>query len=126
MSPYAEATSSSVTAPLTYGELKTSATTVLAGLETMMPVSSRLTLSAGAGLERDIGGYGGRYDASGLTGLHAIDFTIDPISIRANAALGAHLALDKHQQLSLTSRYRQGAWQGSHATAVYLTYSVGI
>ena len=74
MGGYTEGTSSSVTAPLTYGALNTNATTALAGMGASYRFIPQATVFASAGVETDTNTANGTYTATGVTGLSIMGF----------------------------------------------------
>ena len=126
MPGYTEATSSSVTAPLTYYALNTNATTALAGVGASYKVIPQLTTFASAGVESDTNTTNGTYTAFGVTGLTPINFNPNLVKTRPTATLGAYYDVAKNQRLGLTGIYRQEAYQAVQTTTVMATYTVGL
>ena len=126
MGGYIEATSSSVTAPLTYSALNTNATTALAGVGASYRVIPTVTTFASAGVETDINTSNGTYSATGITGLAPINFNANPVKTRPTATLGAYYDIEKNQRLGITGIYRQEAYQAVSTTTVMATYTVGL
>ena len=73
MGGYTEATSSQVTAPLTYSALNTNATTALAGVGASYRVIPTVTTFASAGVESDTNTANGTYSATGVAGLTPVN-----------------------------------------------------
>jgi autotransporter-associated beta strand protein len=126
MGGYTEALSSSVTSPLTYAPLNTSATTALAGAEAHYRGIPKITLLASAGVEMDTNTANGTYSATGLSGLTPINFNPNPVKTRPTATLGAYYDLTKNQRFGVTGIYRQEAYQAVSTTTVMATYTIGL
>lgn len=126
MGGYAEGSSATVTAPLTYSAVNTNATTVVAGLGANYKLMADVVLLASAGLENDLNTSNGNYTATGLYGLNSINFNSSPVRTRATATLGAYHDLAKNQRLGINGIYRQEPYQGVTTTAVMATYTVGL
>jgi hypothetical protein len=125
MGGYTEATSTSVTTPLTYSALNTNATTALAGVGASYKGIPQTTLFASAGVETDTNTANGSYNATGLTGLTSVNFNPNPVKTRPTAMLGASYDVEKNQRLGVTGIYRQEAYQATASTTVMATYTVG-
>ena len=125
MGGYTEATSTSVTTPLTYSALNTNATTALAGVGASYRGIPQTTLFASAGVETDTNTANGSYNATGLTGLAPVNFNPNPVKTRPTAMLGASYDVEKNQRLGVTGIYRQEAYQATASTTVMATYTVG-
>jgi hypothetical protein len=128
MGGYTEATSSSVTAPLTYSALNTSATTALAGVGTSYRVIPTVTTFASAGVETDTSTANGTYSATNASigTLTPMNFNANPVRTRPTATLGAYYDIAKNQRLGITGIYRQEAYQAVSTTTVMATYTVGL
>ena len=125
MGGYTEATSATVTSPLTYSALNTNATTALAGIGASYHFIPEATVFASAGVETDTNTANGTYAATGLTGLTPINFNANPVRTRPTAMLGASYDVEKNQRISITGIYRQEAFQATQTTTVMATYTVG-
>jgi hypothetical protein len=125
MGGYSEATTSSVTAPLTYSALNTNATTALAGVGVRYTGIPQTTLFASAGIESDTNFNTGTYSATGVTGLTPVNFNSNPVKNRATASLGAYYDIEKNQRIGVTGIYRQEPYQAVQTTTVMATYTVG-
>jgi hypothetical protein len=125
MGGYTEATSSAVTASLTYSALNTNATTALAGAEARYRGIPNTTLFASAGLETDINTANGTYSATGLTGLTPVNFNPNPVKTRPTATVGVYYDITKSQRFSVTGIYRQEPFQAISTTTVLATYTIG-
>jgi len=126
MNGYTEASSSSVTTPLTYNALNTNTTTLLAGLGASYRVIPQATLFASAGIESDTNTNNGTYQATGLSGLTAVNFNSNPVKNRATATLAAYYDIEGNQRFGITGIYRQEPYQAIQTTTVMATYTIGI
>jgi hypothetical protein len=126
MGGYTEATTSSVTAPLTYSALNTNATTALAGVGASYRVIPKVTTFASAGVETDTNTSNGTYSATGITGLTPINFNANPVKTRPTATLGAYYDIEKNQRFGITGIYRQEPYQAVSTTTVMATYTIGL
>ena len=126
MGGYAEASSASVTAPLTYQALNTNASTVVGGLGASHQLTPKTTLFGSAGLEQDISTSNGSYSASGINGLTPFGFNSNPVYTRATASLGASYLLEKNQSVSIVGAYRQAAYQSLNSTTGMVYYTIGL
>jgi hypothetical protein len=128
MGGYTEATSSSVTAPLTYSALNTNATTALAGVGTSYRVIPTVMTFASAGVETDTNTANGTYAAtnSSIGTLTPVNFNANPVKTRPTATVGAYYDIEKNQRLGITGIYRQEAYQAVSTTTVMATYTIGL
>ena len=126
MGGYTEATSSAVTAPLTYSALNTNATTALAGAEVKYKGMIKTTLFASAGVETDTNTSNGSYSATGITGLTPVNFNPNPVKTRPTATVGGYYDILKNQRIGITGIYRQEAYQAVSTTTVLATYTIGL
>ena len=128
MGGYTEATSSSVTAPLTYSALNTNATTALAGVGASYRVIPAVTTFASAGVETDTNTANGTYSATNASigTLTPVNFNANPVRTRPTATLGAYYDVAKNQRLGVTGIYRQEAYQAVSTTTVMATYTIGL
>ena len=122
---YTEATSSDVTAPLTYGALKQETTTALAGLKFSARMSPECGVFGSVGAELDTNNQGNNYSATGVTGLTAIAFNADTKRLRGVASVGTYYDLDKTQRISLNAVYREEAFQKVNTLSTMATYTAG-
>lgn len=125
---YTEASSTSVTAPLSYGQLNTNATTALAGAELKYRGIPQTTLFASAGVETDTNTANGSYNASNASigTLAPVNFNPNPVKTRPTASIGAYYDVEKNQRLGVTGIYRQEPFQAVSTTTVMATYTVGL
>lgn len=126
MGGYTEASTGSVTAPLTYADLNMNTTTVLAGVEGKYRFSPKLGFMAAAGFERDVQAGSGVLNATGVAGISAISFNANPVRNRLTATLGTFYDIGKNQRLALTGIYRQEIYRSLPTTTVLATYTVGM
>ena len=128
MGGYTEATSSSVTAPLTYSALNTNATTALAGVGASYKVIPAVTTFASAGVETDTNTANGTYVATNTSigTLTPVNFNANPVRTRPTATVGAYYDVAKNQRLGITGIYRQEAYQAVSTTTVMATYTIGL
>lgn len=126
MGGYTEATTSAVTAPLTYSALNTNATTALAGAEARYRGIPKTTLFASAGVETDTNTTNGSYSATGITGLTPVNFNPNPVKTRPTATVGGYYDILKNQRIGVTGIYRQEPFQAVSTTTVMATYTVGL
>lgn len=126
MGGYTEATSSSVTAPLTYSALNINATTALAGAEARYRGIPKTTLFASAGVETDTNTFNGSYSATGVTGLTPVNFNPNPVKTRPTATVGGYYDILKNQRIGVTGIYRQEPFQAVSTTTVLATYTIGL
>jgi autotransporter-associated beta strand protein len=125
MGGYTEATSSTVTAPLTYSALNTNATTALVGAEARYRGIPKTTLFASAGVETDTNTSNGSYSATGASGLTPVNFNPNPVKTRATATVGGYYDILKNQRIGVTGIYRQEPFQAVSTTTVMATYTIG-
>ena len=128
MNGYTEATSASVTAPLTYGALNTNATTALAGVAASYRFIPRATVFASAGVETDTNTANGSYYGTNpsIPGLTPVNFNANPVKTRPTATLGTSYDVEKYQRVGITGIYRQEPYQAVSSTTVMATYTVGL
>lgn len=126
MGGYTEASSSAVTAPLTYSALNTNATTALAGVGASYKGIPQTNLFASAGVEIDTNTANGSVNATGVSGLTPVNFNPNPVKTRPTAMLGASYDVAKNQRLGVTGIYRQEAYQAVSTTTVMATYTIGL
>jgi len=128
MGGYTEATSSSVTAPLTYSALNTNATTALAGVGASYKMMPTVTTFASVGVESDTNTSNGSYSATNASigTLTPVNFNPNPVRTRPTATLGAYYDVAKNQRFGVTGIYRQEAYQAVSSTTVMATYTIGL
>ena len=126
MGGYTEASSSALTAPLTYSALNTNATTALTGGEARYRGIPKTTLFARTGVETDTKTSNGSYSATGVDGLTPVNFNPNPVKTRPTATLGGYYDITKTQRIGITGIYRQEAYQAVSTTTVLTTYTIGL
>ncbi len=128
MGGYTEASSATVTSPLTYSALNTNATTALAGGEVKYKFDPKTAIFASAGVETDTNTKNGTYAATGfgLTTLTPINFNPNPVKTRPTASLGGYYDVEKNQRIGITGIWRQEPFQAVSTTTVIATYTVGL
>jgi uncharacterized protein YhjY with autotransporter beta-barrel domain len=117
---------SAVTTPLTYSDLSQDITTALAGVRMNKKFSDNVYVTGSVGVEQNIGSSISALDATGVTGLTAIDFSANYAKTRPVASAGASYSIDKNQRISLNAMYRKEAFQSSGSTTALLMYQVGL
>lgn len=126
MGGYTEATSSAVTAPLTYSALNTNATTALAGAEARYRGIPKTTLFVSAGVETNTNTANVTYSATGVAGLTPVNFNPNPVKTRPTATVGGYYDILKNQRIGITGIYRQEPFQAVSTTTVLATYTIGL
>ena len=128
MASYAESTSSTVTAPLTYSPINTSASTASTGVAMTNSVMPGVTTIISAGVESDITSKAGYYFGTNgnIANLTAVNFNPSPVKTRATATAGAYYDFDKNQRIGVAGIYRQEPFSNVKSTSVTATYSVFI
>jgi autotransporter-associated beta strand protein len=122
---YTEATSSTVTAPLSYANLEQSEVSLLAGIRWFGKLTDRVALNGSVGVEHDVDNSHANYTATGITGLTPTVFNTDINKTRAVASVGTTVSIDKRQQLAFSVMYREEAFSNSSTTSAYGTYTIG-
>jgi Autotransporter beta-domain len=122
---YTEASSSSVTAPLSYASLSQSTTSLLGGIRWSGKLSDRVGLNGSVGVEQDVSNNNSSYTATGVTGLTSIAFNTDINKSRPVASIGTTVSIDKRQQLAFSVFYSEQAFSKSSTTSAYGTYTIG-
>jgi autotransporter-associated beta strand protein len=122
---YTEATSSAVTAPLTYSSLSQSTTSLLAGIRWFGKLTDRVGLNGSIGVEQDVSNSNSNYTATGVAGLTSVVFNSDINKTRPVASVGTTVSIDKRQQLAFNVMYREEAFRNSSTTSAYGTYTIG-
>ena len=126
MGSYTEATSSAVTAPLTYSALNIKATTVLAGAEARYRGIPKTTIFASAGVETDTNTSNGSYSATGVSGLTSVNFNPNSVKTRLTATASAYYDILKNQRIGVIGIYRQEPFQAISTTKVMVTYAIAL
>lgn len=123
---YTEASSSSVTAPLSYAGIYTNTTTALAGVEFSYKFNQKFTLFASANLESDTNVTNGVISATGVSGLTPINLNSNPAKTRKSAIAGAYYDVAENQRIGLLGIYRQEPSQSESSTTAIATYHIGM
>ena len=128
MGGYTEATSSSVTAPLTMNKVNTNSSAALIGVEGKYKVMPDVTVLASGGVERNMSTNYDNYVATSpsITGLTPISMNPNMVRTRPTASLGAYYDVQKNQRLGINAIYRQEIYQAVGTTTVMATYTVGL
>jgi autotransporter-associated beta strand protein len=122
---YTEASSSAVTAPLSYASLSQSTTSLLAGIRWSGKLTDRLFLNGSVGVEQDVSNNNSSYTATGVDGLTSIVFNTGTNKTRPVATIGTAVSIDNRQQLAFSVMYREEAFSKSSTTSAYGTYTIG-
>lgn len=118
--------SNSITAPLTYSDLKQSITTALTGVRMSKQYGDDLNVMASVGVEQNMGSSINDLNATGVTGLTATDFSANYSKTRPVATVGVGYAVAKDQRIHLGLLYRKEAFQSSGSTTGLLMYQIGL
>ena len=122
---YTEASSATVTAPLSYASLSQSTTSLLAGIRWSGKLTDRVGLNGSVGVEQDVSNNNLNYTATGAAGLTPIVFNTDINKTRPVASIGTTVSIDKRQQLAFCVFYSEQAFIKSSTTSAYGTYTIG-
>jgi hypothetical protein len=124
---YTEATSTTVTDPLTVAALRDKGTTALLGAKVQRSLTDKATLTAQLGLEQDLYHKVDQYSATDLNGsdLTAIAFNSNIKRTRPVASIGAFYDVTKTQRASATINYQQTPFQSTGSTTAYFNYMIG-
>jgi hypothetical protein len=124
---YTEATSTTVTDPLTVAALRDKSATALLGVKVQRSLTDKATLTAQLGLEQDVHHKVDQYSATDLNGseLTAIAFNSNIKRTRPVASAGAYYAVAKNQRLSGEVYYQQLPFQSTGSATAYVNYMIG-
>jgi len=117
---------SSISTPLSYGNLTQNITTALAGVRVNRKIGDDFHVMASAGVEQNTSTRLSTLDASGVSGLVATDFNADYAKTRHVASVGVTYEMAKDHRLSFTAMRRKEAFQTTGTTTGMLMYSVGL
>lgn len=124
---YTEATTDTVTDPLTVAALRDKGITALLGVKVQRSLTDKATLTAQLGLEQDLHHKVGNYSATDLNGSDytAIAFNSNIKRTRPVASIGAFYDVTKTQRASATINYQQLPFQSTGSTTAYFNYMIG-
>jgi len=124
---YTEATTDTVTDPLTVAALRDKSATALLGVKINRHLTDKATLTAQLGLEQDLHHKVDHYSATDLNGsdLTAVAFNSNIKRTRPVASIGAFYDVTKTQRASATINYQQTAFQSTGSATAYFNYMIG-
>ena len=124
---YTEATTDTLTDPLTVAALRDKSVTALLGVKVNRSLTDKATLTAQLGFEQDVHHNVGNYSATDLNGsdLTAIAFNSNIKRTRPVASIGAFYDVTKTQRASATINYQQLPFQSTDSTTAYFNYMIG-
>ena len=124
---YTEATTDTVTDPLTLAALRDKSVTALLGVKLNHNLNDKATLTAQLGLEQDVHYKVDNYSATDLNGsdLTAVAFNANIKRTRPVASIGAFYDVTKTQRASATINYQQTPFQSTGSATAYFNYMIG-
>jgi hypothetical protein len=124
---YTEATTDTVTDPLTLAALRDKSVTALLGVKINRSLTDKATLTAQLGLEQDVHHNVGQYSAtnSDIGNLDSVTFNSNIKRTRPVASIGAFYDVTKTQRASATINYQQLPFQSTGSATAYFNYMIG-
>ncbi|UTW06102.1 autotransporter outer membrane beta-barrel domain-containing protein [Pseudomonas benzenivorans] len=122
---YTESASDTVSAPLHFDTLRQESTSLLAGVDLSALVAPSVTINGSVGVETDTQRRVGEYSATGVADLAAIEFNGDTRKTRMVGSAGVTYKIDRAQQISAQTWYREEAYGSTATTTGMVTYTVG-
>jgi hypothetical protein len=124
---YTEATTDTVTDPLTLAALRDKSVTALLGVKINRSLTEKATLTAQLGLEQDVHHKVDNYQATSLNNdaLSPIAFNGNVKRTRPVASVGAFYDVTKTQRASATINYQQTPFQSTSSVTGYFNYMIG-
>jgi hypothetical protein len=124
---YTEATTDTVTDPLTLAALRDKSVTALLGVKVNRSLTDKATLTAQLGIEQDVHHNVGNYSAtnSNIGDLDSVAFNSNIKRTRPVASIGAFYDVTKTQRASATINYQQLPFQSTGSTTAYFNYMIG-
>jgi hypothetical protein len=124
---YTEATSTTVTDPLTLAALRDKSVTALLGVKINRSLTDKATLTAQLGFEQDVHHNVGNYSAtnSNIGDLDSVAFNSNIKRTRPVASIGAFYDVTKTQRASATINYQQLPFQSTGSATAYVNYMIG-
>ena len=124
---YTEATTDSVTDPLTVASLSDKSASALLGIKLNYQATDKASLIGQLGLEQDLYHSVSNYSATSLNAdaLTPIAFNSDIKRTRPVASAGAYYEVTKTQRASATINYQQTAFEATRSATAYFNYMIG-
>jgi autotransporter-associated beta strand protein len=128
--PFTEQSSASVQVPVSYGQYKQKAATMIVGVKGESRFNQTFTGMVDVGVESDVAsnnptltGYSQIYGGGNLT---SQSNNLKSKSTRPFASAGVYMEIDKTQRIGLTSYYRQGFYSPASSITAWLTYTAAL
>lgn len=122
---YTEQLSATVTAPLTFNDLKQEAATALLGVKLSGRTSPQVGIFGGLGAELDTSNRGNSYTATGVDGLTPVALNNNIKRLRGTANAGVYYDLDKTQRITFSTTYREESSASMNTLSSMLVYTAG-
>ena len=122
---YTEATSSGVTAPLTYAALEDRSTTALVGIKLNHKLAEKVNLTGSLGIEQDLHHQVDNLTATGVAGLTSENFNDNIKRTRPVASIGAYFMPAQNQRIAADLYYQQLPFQSTGSATAYVNYMIG-